>query len=164
MRYVMKEKLLCLGDDYRILDEDENEVFYVDGKVLTIRDTLIFQDMAGNELATIVKKLLAWGPTYEIRRNGELMAVVKKKLFTFMHCKFTVDVPGPNDLEATGSFLDREYSFRRGDRLVAQVSKKWFSWTDTYGVDVLPGEDDILILASAVVIDQVCHDEGKRGH
>jgi uncharacterized protein YxjI len=75
-----------------------------------------------------------------------------------------VDVPGPDDLEAKGSFLEREYSFRRDDRLVAQVSKKWFSWTDTYGVDVLPGEDDILILASAVVIDQVCHDEDQKGH
>jgi uncharacterized protein YxjI len=81
MRYVMKEKLLCLGDDYRIQDAGGHDVFYVDGKVLTLRDTLIFQDLEGNELATIVKRLLSWGPTYEIRRNGELMAVVKKKLF-----------------------------------------------------------------------------------
>jgi len=163
MRYVMKEKLLCLGDDYRIQDADGRDVYYVDGKVLTLRDTLIFQDLQGNELATIVKRLLSWGPTYEIRRDGELMAVVKKKLFTFFNCKFLVDVPGPDDLEAKGSFLEHEYSFRRGDRLVAQVSKKWFSWTDTYGVDVLPGEDDLLILASAVVIDQICHDdEGKQ--
>jgi uncharacterized protein YxjI len=162
MRYVMKEKLLCLGDDYRIQDAQGRNVFYVDGKVLSIRDTLIFQDLQGNELATIVKRILSWGPTYDITRDGKVVAVVKKKLFTFFRCKFTVDVPGPDDYEAAGNFLDREYTFTRGDRLVAHVSKKWFSFADAYGVDVVDGEDDILILACAVVIDQICHDKDHR--
>jgi uncharacterized protein YxjI len=45
---------------------------------------------------------------------------------------------------------------------VAEVSKRWFSWTDTYGVEVADGEDPVLILASAVVIDMVCHQVEKR--
>jgi len=88
--------------------------------------------------------------------------VVKKQLFTFFRCKFTVDVPGPDDLEAQGSFLDMEYSFTRAGRTVAEVSKRWFSFGDTYGVDICEGEDDILILASTVVIDMVCHSDGKH--
>jgi uncharacterized protein YxjI len=90
------------------------------------------------------------------------VAVVKKKLFTLLRCKFTVDVPGPEDLEAQGEFLDHEYAFERHSREVASVSKRWFSWTDTYGVDIADGEDDVLILATAVVIDMVCHQESKR--
>jgi len=105
---------------------------------------------------------MSWSATYEIHRNGALAAVVKKELFTFFNCKFTVDVPGPDDLEASGDFMDHEYVFRRGDRTVATVSKKWFSWSDTYGVDIADGEDDVLLLASTVVIDMVCH--GDRGH
>ena len=36
---------------------------------------------------------------------------------------------------------------------------------DTYGVDIADGEDDILILASTVVILMVCHGDDKRsGH
>ena len=73
-----------------------------------------------------------------------------------------VDVPGPNDLEAKGDFLDLEYTFTRGDQPVAEVSKRWFSWADTYGVEIAGGEDDILILASTVVIDMVCHADSKR--
>ena len=74
-----------------------------------------------------------------------------------------VDVPGPNDLEARGDFLDHEYVFTRGDREVATVSKRWFSLGDTYGVETADGEDDVLILASAVVVDQACHrDDGSR--
>jgi uncharacterized protein YxjI len=157
MRYLMKQKLFCWGDDFAIKNEQGQDVFFVDGKAFSIGEKLSFQDMAGNELAFISQKLLSWGPTYEIYRGGKLAAVVKKQLFTFLHCKFTVDVPGPDDLEAEGDFLDHEYRFTRGGRTVAAVSKQWFSWTDTCGVEVADGEDDVLILASTVVIDMVCH-------
>ncbi len=162
MRYVMKQKLFCWGDDFRIKNEAGNDVFFVDGKVFTLGNKLSFQDLNGNELAFIRQKLLSWGPTYEITRGDELLAVVKKQLFTFFRCAFTVDVPGPDDLEAQGSFLDMEYSFTRGGRTVAEVSKRWFAWNDTYGVDIASGEDDVLILASTVVIDMICHGDNNR--
>jgi uncharacterized protein YxjI len=125
-------------------------------------DKLSFQDLQGNELVFIRQKLLSFGPTYELYRNGSLAAVVKKKHFTLFRCKFSIDVPGPDDLEASGDFLDREYAFKRGGREVATVSKRWFSFTDTYGVEIADGEDAVLILASTVVIDMICHDEEKR--
>ncbi len=162
MRYVMKQKLFCWGDDFAIKNEAGEDVFFVDGKAFSIGQKLSFQDMQGNELAFIHQKLLSWGPTYEITRDGALAAVVKKELFTFFRCKFTVDVPGPDDLEAQGDFLDMEYTFRRGAQPVAEVSKRWFAWSDTYGVDICDGEDDVLILASTVVIDMVCHADNKR--
>lgn len=161
MRYAMKQKLLSWGDDFVIKNEDGQDIFYVDGKAFSLGNQLSFQDMQGNELAFIRQRLLAWGPTYEISSGGELRAVVTKSLFTLFQCHFTVDVPGPDDLEARGSFTDHEYEFARGNRIVAAVSKQWFAWTDTYGVDVAEGEDDILILAATVVIDMACH--GDRG-
>lgn len=162
MRYVMKQKFFAWGEDFTIKNTDGQDVFFVDGKAFSIGDKLSFRDMQGNELAFIRQKLLSWGPTYEIYRNDQLQAVVKKKLITLFRCRFIVDVEGPNDLEAQGSFMDHDYEFsRHGDR-VAEVSKRWFSWTDTYGVDIAPGEDDVLILASAVVIDMVCHDDKNR--
>ncbi|MCX6885226.1 MAG: LURP-one-related family protein [Verrucomicrobia bacterium] len=163
MRYIMKQKILSLGNDFRIRNEAGEDVFLVDGRALSIGDKLSFQDMAGKELAFIRQKLLAWGPTYEIYRDGSLAAVVKKKLFTLIHCRFSVDVPGPDDLEAKGSFLDMEYAFSRGDEQVAEISKRWFAWSDTYGVDIRDGEDDVLILAATVVIDLACHREGRQG-
>jgi uncharacterized protein YxjI len=96
----------------------------VDGKALSFGDKLSFQDMAGNELAFIRQKLMSWGPTYEIYRDGKLAAVVKKDHFTFFRCSYTVDVPGPDDLEAQGDFMDHDYTFTRGGRQAAQVSKK----------------------------------------
>jgi uncharacterized protein YxjI len=153
----MKQKLFSFGDDFYIRDDSGRDVYFVDGKAFSFGDQLSFQDLQGNELAFIKQKLFSWGKTYQIFRGGEVAAVVKKELFTFFHCSFTVDVPGPHDLEARGNFTDHEYTFTRGDRPVATVSKRWFTWTDTYGVDIVPGEDDVLILASTVVIDMACH-------
>ncbi|MGH7969829.1 MAG: LURP-one-related/scramblase family protein [Limisphaerales bacterium] len=158
----MRQKLFSWGDDFIVKNETGEDTFFVDGKAFSIGNKLSFQDMQKNELAYIRQKLLSWGPTYEITRNGALAAVVKKHLFTLLRCKFTVDVPGPDDLEAQGSFLDMEYTFSRAGQTVAEVSKRWFTWSDTYGVDVHEGEDDVLILASTVVIDMVCHADRKH--
>ena len=162
MRYAMKQKLFSWGDDFLIREAGGADAFLVDGRAFSFADKLSFQDLQGNELAFIQQKLLSWGPTYHIYRDGELAAVVKKDLFTFFRCSFTVDVPGPDDLEAQGDFLEMEYTFTRAGKRVAEVSKRWFSWTDSYGVDVAEGEDDVLILASTVVIDMVCHGEHKE--
>jgi uncharacterized protein YxjI len=162
MRYVMKQKLLSWGDDFTIQDETGKDVYFVDGKMFSLGDQLSFQDMRGNELAQIRQKLFAWGKTYEVYRGGVLAAVVRKEMFTFFKCRFTVDVPGPDDLEANGDFLDHEYEFTRGDRTVASVSKRWFSFRDTYGIDVADDEDPVLVLASAVVVDMACHSDKKR--
>lgn len=162
MRYVLRQKFWSWGDDFKIRDAAGNNVFLVDGRAFSWGDKLSFQNLQGLELAFIRQKLLSWGPTYFIERNGHVFAEVRKHLFTLFRCKFTVDVPGPDDLEAQGSFLDHEYTFQRSGRTVATVSKRWFSMSDTYGVDIADGEDVVLILASAVVIDMVCHQESKR--
>jgi uncharacterized protein YxjI len=157
----MKQRLFSWGDDFFIKDESGRDVFFVDGKAFSFGNQLSFQDLNGNELCFIKQRLLSWGPTYEIYTGGQLFAVVSKELFTFFSCRFTVDVPGPDDLEAEGDFLDHEYQFKRSEVPVATVSKQWFSWTDTYGVDIAAGQDDVLILASTVVIDMACHADKK---
>jgi uncharacterized protein YxjI len=162
MRYVMRQKLFAITDDYNIADANEQDVYYVDGKLLSLGKNLSFQDMERRELAHIQQKLLNWGPTYEITHNGELVAVVKKELFTLFHCVFHVDEPGHEALTAEGNFSDHEYVFTRAGQQVASVSKQWFTFADTYGVDVRDGEDPVLILACTVVIDEACHGDRNR--
>jgi uncharacterized protein YxjI len=162
MRYVMRQKLFTLTDDYNITDADGKDIYYVDGQLLSLGKKLSFQDMAQKELAFIQQKLLNWGPTYEIWHDGELEAVVKKELFTFFHCVFHVDEPGHDSLTAEGNFNDHEYVFTRAGQHVAAVSKQWFTFADTYGVDVSEGEDPVLILACTVVIDEACHGDRRR--
>ncbi len=159
MRYMMKQRIFAWGDDFTIRDEGGRDVYFVDGAVFTIGKKLSFQDPGGTELARIEQRLLNWGPTYEIIRDGRVAAVVRKKLFTFFRCEFTIDEPGPNDPVAEGNFLHYDYTIRRGGVPIAIVSKKWFAWSDTYGVEIADDEDHVLLLAATVVIDMACHND-----
>jgi uncharacterized protein YxjI len=153
MRYVIKERMIRLGEDSDILDESGQPVLHVDGRVFTLHDRLVVEDMSGQELASVHRRLIALRPTYEITINGRQAATVKKHFFTPFRDTFTIDVPGPDDLEMSGSLLDHDYTIRRGRQTVATVSKAWFSFRDTYGVDIVDGEDELLILASVLALD-----------
>ena len=161
MRYVMKQKLFSFGDKFAIQNENGADVYFVDGRVFSIGHQLAFEDLAGNQLAFIRQKVLAWGQTYEIYQGEDHVATVKKELFTFFQCTFHIHVDGQGDLDATGNLSDHEYVFTSGGEQVAQVSKQWFTWADTYGVDIADGQDPVLILASTVVIDMCCHGDRR---
>ena len=153
MRYVIRERFFRLGEDSDIADESGRPVFHVDGKVLTLRDHLVIRDPAGREVANVHRKLIALRPTYEVTVGGREVAEVRKHFFTPFRDSFTIDVPGPDDLEMEGSLLDHDFTIRRGDQVVATVSKHWLTIRDAYSVDIAEGEDDVLILASVLALD-----------
>ncbi|MEM7476768.1 MAG: LURP-one-related family protein [Planctomycetota bacterium] len=158
MIYRIKEKFWSWGNDFAITDAKGNLCFFVDGKAFSWGDKLSFQDPNRNELAFISQKLLTWKPCYEISVRGEPFAEVVKE-WTWFNKQFKLDVPGPNDYTIDGSFWEHEFTFTRSGRSVARVSKKYWSWTDSYGVDIVNGEDDVSILCACIVIDQVLHNE-----
>ena len=100
-----------------------------------------------------------------IERGGETIATIRKAWIAPLRDKFVIEVGG-KDMVAQGSFLEHDYTIRRGSDWVAEISKKWLSLTDSYGIEIADGEDDGLILAIAVAIDEMAHDrdEDHQGH
>jgi len=160
--YVIREKFFSIGDDFDVLDEHGNKLFHVDGKVLSVRDKVVIEDLHGQELASVHRHLVSLRPTYEIRIGGETAAEVKKKLFTPFREKFTIDVPGPDDLEMRGDLLDHEYTIERGGDEVAAVSKRWLTIRDTYAVQIAAGQDPLLIICSVLALDLALDREEKK--
>ncbi len=160
MIYRIKEKFWSWGNDFTITDENEVDQFIVDGKAFSWGDKLSFQDISGKELAFISQKMLSFKPRYEIMIGGSVFAEVVKEWSWFKR-KFTLDVPGPNDYKIEGSFWEHEFEFTRSGQRVASVSKNYWGWTDSYGVNIIEGEDDVSILCTCIVIDQVLHDGDK---
>ena len=89
--------------------------------------------------------------------SGRRVAMVKKALITPIRERWTVNVADGPDLEVQGNILDHEYTIGEGRDKVAEVSKKWFRVADTYGVEIEQGQNDVLILAVAVCIDEMAH-------
>lgn len=156
--YRMREKMFSIGEDFWIENEADERAFKVDGKALRVRDTLILQDPSGSELFKVQKKALHVRDTMEIERDGATVATVKKALVHVVRDRFSVEVDGGANLEATGNIVDHEYKVERDGDHVAEISKRWFRVRDTYGVEIAPGQDDALILAVVVCIDQMSHD------
>jgi uncharacterized protein YxjI len=163
-RYKIRQNLISIGDDFWIENEESKRVFRVDGKVLRIRKTLVFEDMDGEPLCTIKERLLTIRDTMTIDGpDGEQMAVIKKALIAPVRDRWMVKVRNGPDLSVQGNIFDYEYSIKQGWNKVAEISKKWFRLTDTYGVEIDHGQNDILVLAIAIAIDMMAHDDdGKK--
>ncbi len=163
-RYKIRQNLISIGDDFWIENGEGQRVFKVDGKILRIRKTLVFEDLNGNPLCTIKERLLTIRDTMTItKQDGEQLAVIKKALLTPLRDRWSVNVKDGPDLDVQGNIFDHEYSIKQGWNKVAEISKRWFSLTDTYGVEIEAGQNDILILAVAIAIDMMAHDDdGKK--
>ena len=89
--------------------------------------------------------------------DGKQVAMVKKAIISPVRDRFIVKIKNGPDLDVKGNILDHEYTIGEGRDRVAEVSKKWFRIRDSYGVEVEPGQDDVVILAVTVCIDQMAH-------
>ena len=155
-RYQMREKLFSIGDDSWIEDESGRRAFKVDGKALRLRKTLVLEDAHGNEVAKIRERLVAIRDVMEIEGpDGSSIAKVKKAMITPLRERFSIDLATGAELSAHGNIVDHEFEIEADGTKIAEVSKKWFRVRESYGVEVAPGQDDALILAITVCIDQM---------
>jgi len=116
--------------------------------------------MQGNELCKIQERMLRARDSMEIEDPaGNRMALVSKAMITPLRERWSIKVEKGGDLEAHGNIVDHEYTIERDGQRVAEISKRWFRVRDTYGVEVAPGENDILILATVAVIATMAHPE-----
>ena len=157
-RYQMVQKMVSIGDDFWIENGRGERVFKVDGKALRVRSTLIFEDRNGQELCKIQEKMLRVRDTMDIEdAGGRTVASIKKAMITPLRERYVLNIEGGPDIDIQGNILDHEYRFEQGGRKVAETSKKWFRLRDSYGVEIEPGQNDILILAATVAIDMISH-------
>ena len=148
---MMREKLLAVGDDFWIEDDDGNKVFKVNGKAVRARETFILEDPSGREVSKIQEKKLSVRDKMTIELGGTKATVHKRLIGIRDH--YVIEVDGDKDLKAHGNIVDHEYEIERDGDTVATVSKKWFRVRETYGVQLAEGQNIPLILAVTVCVD-----------
>ena len=156
-RYRMREKLFSIGDDFWIETESGDRAFKVNGKAMRIRETFVLEAPSGEELFKIQQKKLSIRDTMKIERDGDTVATIHKALITPLRDRFVIELEGRGELSAKGNIADHEYEIERDGDTVAEVSRRWFRVRDTYGIEIAPGQDDALILAATVCIDEMSH-------
>jgi uncharacterized protein YxjI len=151
----MREKLLAIGDDFWIDTDDDRHAFKANGKALRIRSTFILESPSGDELYKIQEKKLRIRDTMEVEHGGETVATVKKALISPLRDRFAIELSDGRELSAKGNIVDHEYKIERDGHKIAEISKRWFRIRDTYGIEIAPGENDALILAATICIDDM---------
>ncbi|MET8556304.1 LURP-one-related family protein [Streptomyces sp. NPDC004959] len=162
MRYLVRERLFSLGDDYWIEDESGRKVFLVDGKAMRLRQTFELKDEQGRVLVDIHQKLLSLMGEMIIEREGEHLAKVKRKRLSLLRNHFRVEMADGTELDVSGKILDREFAIEYDGELLAQISRRWFTVRDTYGVQVVREDVDPALLI-AVTVCVIALAEGNDG-
>ncbi|GAB3211942.1 LURP-one-related/scramblase family protein [Marinactinospora thermotolerans] len=166
MKFLVRERLFDIGDDYWIEDEEGRRIFLVDGKALRLRTTFVLKDAEGAQVAVIRAKALAVRDTMRVERDGHTVATVRKKLFSPFRDRLVVELAEGGAWEVTGDLLGKEYAIGDAAGPVAQVSRRWFRLRDTYAVDVNTfrtdaGGDPVLVLCVAVCVDAMTRGDDR---
>ena len=72
-----------------------------------------------------------------------------------MHHHYEIQIECSPTFDADGKINKNEYEIRNNGSVAAKISKAWFSLHDAYGIEVAPGQDDLLMLAATICIDEI---------
>lgn len=156
MKYLIKQKVFSLNSSFTIKNELEEDCFQVEGKVFSLGKKLALNDMLGNEIFFIEQKLMKLMPEYHLKRNGETVAIITKKL-SFLKAKFEIS-SSIGHFYIEGSPLGYNYTIIEDNQIIATISKQFFALSDTYGVEVNENQDSAFIIGLIIVIDQVMNE------
>lgn len=160
MRYLIREKVFSLGDNFTIKTFEGYDAFKVVGKVFSLGNKLRIYSMDDRELVYIEQKVFKFLPEYNIYLDNSLAAVLKKE-FTFLKPKLNIESRFGN-FYIEGNIFARSFQVFKDGYIVADIYKKALSFSDTYEVEVDDSQNHAFILALVIAIDQIFHDNKNR--
>jgi uncharacterized protein YxjI len=153
--------LLSIRQTYLIKDPAGNEIGKIEKKLISIGPKYSFTDGTGAEVGKIEGKVISIRPTYNILDPaGATIATIKKKMFTFLGSEYWFENPaGQEIMRAKGNFLAYEYKINDNSGAeLASVSKKILSIRDSYSINIAsPTANRYLIMAAVTCIDACEH-------
>ena len=156
MNLYLKQKLFTIKDKFTVYDENENPIYTIKGKLITVHSEHSIFDNKGQEVAKVHKKIFSMMPKFFIERPLNREYELKRKI-AIGHEVYVVD---GLDWKIKGNFLEHDYTITKDDQEIASVHQKWLSWGDTYEISIAGGIDDVLILGIVLCIDIMHYIEG----
>ncbi|MER7535612.1 LURP-one-related family protein [Streptomyces sp. NPDC097704] len=160
MKYLVRDKMFAIGDDYWIEDEQGRHAFLVDGKALRLRDTLELKDPDGQVLVTLRQKMFSLRDAMTIERDERPLATVRRKRLSLLRNHYRVTLVDGTGLDVSGRILDREFTVEYEGELLAHISRQWFHVRETYAVNVVREDADAALqIAVAVCVIRMAERE-----
>lgn len=154
-QFYIKQKVFSLSGKFTVKDQQENDVYYVEGSFMQIPKTFSIMNTKRDEVALITKKTFSLLPKFFVEVNGKELITIEKE-FSFFKARYSIDVEG---IEVHGNWWDMDFQVLRHGEVVGSVSKQWFTWGDSYQVQILDEEMETIVIALVVAIDCVKADQ-----
>ncbi len=151
----IKQKVFSLSGEFTVKDQQERDVYFVEGSFLQIPKTFSIMNTGRDEVALITKKVFSFLPKFFVEVNGREVLTIKKE-FSFLKARYTIDAAG---IEVQGNWWDMNFQVYQHGEVVGKVSKEWFTWGDSYKVQVMKEEMETIMIALVVAIDCVKADQ-----
>lgn len=156
----IKQKVFSLSGKFTVKNEQEKDVYYVEGSFMKVPKTFSIMNASRDEVALITKKVFSFLPKFFVEVYGRQVLTIKKE-FSFLKARYTIDSA---DIEVLGNWWDMEFQVLQHGVLIGKVNKEWFTWGDSYKVEILNEEMEELMIAFVVAIDCVKADEASASH
>lgn len=151
----IKQKVFSLSGKFTVKDQQENDVYFVEGSFMRVPKTFSIHNNTGSEVALITKKVFSFLPKFMVEVDGREVLTIKKE-FSFFKARYTIDAAG---IEVHGNWWDMNFEVYQHGEVAGKVSKEWFTWGDSYKVQVWNEEMETIILALVIAIDCVKADQ-----
>lgn len=151
----IKQKVFSLSGKFTVKDQQEKDVYYVEGSFMKIPKTFSIRDENKNEIALITKKVLSFLPKFFVEINGQEVLTIKKE-FSFFKARYNIEAAG---MEVLGNWWDMDFQVLQNGKVIGKVNKEWFTWGDSYKVQILNEELETIVIALVIAIDCVKADE-----
>ncbi len=146
----MRQKAISLKPKFDVFDANETTVYHVEGD-LTRLNFSIQKD--GQEVLKLKKKLIALLPEYSIEKEKHEIAKIKKK-FKLTNPELTGKVNG-EDLHIAGDLMGYDYDIKVGSVVIGHVDTDRTIWQDCYRITILDESREDLVIALAIICDNV---------
>ncbi|KGR84550.1 LURP-one-related/scramblase family protein [Lysinibacillus odysseyi] len=147
----IKQKVFSLSGKFTVKDQQENDVYFVEGSFMQIPKTFTIMNTAREEVALITKKMFSFLPKFFVEVNGTEVMTIKKE-FSFLKARYTIEAAG---IEVQGNWWDMNFQVYQNGEVVGKVNKEWFTWGDSYKVEIVKEEMEKIMIALVVAIDCV---------
>lgn len=151
MKLYMKQKIFSFKDKFAVMDEEGNQLYYVEGEFFSLTKKLHIYDSAMNEVAFVQQKLWSLLPKFFVFVYGEQVAEIVKE-FTFFKPKYFVRGLG---WEVTGNVWGHDYEILFNSTPIVRIHKVWMAWGDSFEIEIADSEDTTIALAVVLAIDAV---------
>lgn len=149
-RYYLKGDFFSLSNPWRITDINDHVLYEVERNWLSPWYEFSLNDAEGRRLAFISQKEWTFTPRFLIYLDDKVRGEVVKKVHLLKE-KYVLRTPGGDEYEIKSHMLLDRFDVTRNGRRAAVIQRFYSFLNECVGIEVAAGEDDMMILISALV-------------